>query len=117
MTPCVRVVLLVGVVFQWEIVPGKTNICRPKGEKPKPESATSGAAANSKQTNKKASSAADIPGKPVVVEGKAVPALEITMRHHFSSKLQRMSTVARTQVRHGLVELGRFRMSLLLMLM
>lgn len=41
---------------------------------------------------------AAVPGKPVVLEGCSVPALEIKTRHHFSSKLQRMSTVARTQV-------------------
>lgn len=39
------------------------------------------------------------PGKPVSLEGLSIPALEIKTRHHFSSKLQRMSTVARTKVR------------------
>ena len=39
------------------------------------------------------------PGKPVSLEGLSIPALEIKTRHHFSSKLQRMSTIARTKVR------------------
>ncbi|CAN0194875.1 unnamed protein product, partial [Hapterophycus canaliculatus] len=37
------------------------------------------------------------PGKPVTLDGCSIPALVIKTRHHFSSKLQRMSTVARTQ--------------------
>lgn len=77
---------------QWEIVPGSSSLCRPKGTKPKPPLTPAGRPLKTKAVG------ATTPGKPVVLEGLSVPALEIKTRHHFSSKLQRMSTVVRTQV-------------------
>lgn len=84
------------VFLQWEVVPGSSNACRPKGTPAKPAT-TAGRTATGKVTVA-APAVAATPGKPVELEGQSVPALVIKTRHHFSSKLQRMSTVARTQV-------------------
>eukprot|EP00903_Cladosiphon_okamuranus_P009432 g8993.t1 len=81
--------------IKWEIVPGSSNICRPKGTPAKPAT-TAGRTATGKVTVA-APAVAATPGVPVVLLGCTIPALEIKTRHHFSSKLQRMSTVARTQ--------------------
>lgn len=76
-------------------------MCRPKGTKPKaPSSATAGRL-SAGQAAKPSPAGRTTPGKPVSLDGCSVPGLEIKTRHHFSSKLQRMSTVARTQVSYG----------------
>lgn len=85
--------------LQWEIVPGASNTCRPKGTPAKPAT-TAGRTATGNVTVA-APAAAATPGKPVMLDGCSIPALTIKTRHHFSSKLQRMSTVARTQVWWG----------------
>ncbi|CAB1105130.1 unnamed protein product [Ectocarpus sp. CCAP 1310/34] len=81
--------------IKWEIVPGASNTCRPKGTPAKPATKAGRTAAG--KVTVAAPAVASTPGEAVRVDGCSVPALDIKTRHHFSSKLQRMSTVARTQ--------------------
>lgn len=81
---------------QWEVVAGSSNCCRPKGTKPQPPAAPAGSASAGRATA--VAKGPVTPGKALSVDGCSVPGLVIKTRHHFSSKLQRMSTVARTQV-------------------
>eukprot|EP00752_Nemacystus_decipiens_P010629 g9467.t1 len=87
--------------IKWEIVPGSSNICRPKGSPATTSTSSTTTTVVTRTSTGKVlvgtSIAAAAPGEPIFLEGCSIPALEIKTRHHFSSKLQRMSTVARTQ--------------------
>ncbi|CAM9468711.1 unnamed protein product, partial [Choristocarpus tenellus] len=89
--------------IKWEVVPNQPNICRPRATPvPKPNPKVGNSIVGRVPTQVVSGGTEPTVGrgalgKPVVLEGLSVPALEIVTRHHFSSKLQRMSTVARTQ--------------------